>query len=55
MGFSKGLKNEFESAVVFELSVFEPLKVNSMLLLSIYMRIWVAKWHNSSGMNFLKY
>ena len=26
--FSKGLKNEFEIAVVNELSVFEPLKVN---------------------------
>ena len=25
--FSKGLKNEFETAVVNELSVFEPLKV----------------------------
>ena len=26
MGFSKGLKNEFETAVVNEPSVFEPLK-----------------------------
>ena len=26
MGFSKGLKNEFETAVVKEPSVFEPLK-----------------------------
>ena len=25
--FSKGLKNEFETAVVYELSVFEPLKL----------------------------
>ena len=27
MGFSKGLKNEFETAVVDELSVFKPVKV----------------------------
>ena len=29
--FSKGLRNEFETAVVNEPSVFEPLKFNCML------------------------
>ena len=30
--FSKGLKNEFETAVVNEPSVFEPLKLYSILM-----------------------
>ena len=30
--FSKGLKNEFETAVVNELSVFEPLKFSCTLI-----------------------
>ena len=29
MGFFQGIKNEFETAVVHEPSVFEPLKFNS--------------------------
>ena len=37
--FSKGLKNEFETAVVNEPSVFEPLKVYCifLLLLSLFL------------------
>ena len=40
--FSKGLKNEFETAVVNESSVFEPLKFYCMLLLII--RTVSSRW-----------
>ena len=34
--FSKGLKNEFETAVVNELSVFEPLKIYCIDTISVF-------------------
>ena len=34
--FSKGLKNDFETAVVIEPSVFEPLKIYCMLVNCLY-------------------
>ena len=34
--FSKGLKNEFETAVVNEPSVFEPLKVYCSKIFTVY-------------------
>ena len=34
--FSKGLKNEFDTAVVNEPSVFEPMKVYCIFIVSLY-------------------
>ena len=38
--FNKGLKNEFETAVVNEPSVFEPLKFNCISVLKKSVKIW---------------
>ena len=38
--FSKGPKNEFETAVVNELSMFEPLKVYCICVLQYLLAVW---------------